>query len=134
MTRVLQDVSLWVAPGETLGVVGEAASGKSVLVLAILRLLPEEARVVSGSVRYRGQELLTMDADTLRGLRAVEFSPILPNAKEQLSPVSRIEDLMVLVYQAHTKASRSVARAKAIEALRAVGIPRSRAEAARVPA
>ena len=123
VTRVLQDVSLWVAPGETLGVVGEAASGKSVLVLAILRLLPEEGRVVSGSVRYRGQELLTMDADTLRGLRAVEFSPILPNAKEQLSPVSRVEALMILVYQAHTKASRSVARAKAVEALRAVGIP-----------
>jgi peptide/nickel transport system permease protein len=121
-TRVLDDVSLWVSPGETLGVVGEAASGKSVLVLAILRLLPEEGRIVSGSVRYRGQDLLAMDADTLRRLRAVEFAPILPNAKERLSPVSRIEDLMILVYQAHAKASRGQAREKAVEALRAVGI------------
>jgi peptide/nickel transport system permease protein len=121
-TRVLDDVSLWVAPGEALGVVGEAASGKSVLVLAMLRLLPDEGRVTAGTVRYRGEDLLGMEPDRLRRLRAVEFAPILPNAKEQLSPVSRIEDLMVLVYRAHSSGSRSEARAKAIEALRSVGI------------
>jgi peptide/nickel transport system permease protein len=121
-TRVLQDVSLWVAPGEALGVVGEAASGKSVAVLAMLRLLPDGARVVQGSVRYRGEDLLTMDPERLRRMRAVEFSPILPNAKEQLSPVSRIEDLMVLVYRTHTRCSRREAVAKSVEALRSVGI------------
>jgi ABC-type dipeptide/oligopeptide/nickel transport system ATPase component len=121
-TRVLEDVSLWVAPGEALGIVGEAASGKSVAVLAMLRLLPDEGRVSKGSVRYRGEDLLTMDADRLRRMRAVEFSPILPNAKDQLSPVSRIEDLMVLVYRTHTRCTRAVAVGKAVEALRAVGI------------
>jgi peptide/nickel transport system permease protein len=121
-TRVLDQVSLWVAPGEALGIVGEAGSGKSVLVRAILRLLPDEGRIVEGSVRYRGEDLLTMDADRLRRMRAVEFSPILPNAKEQLSPVSRISDLMVLVYRAHASASRRSALAKAVEALRTVGI------------
>lgn len=120
-TRVLDQVSLWVAPGETLGIVGEAGAGKSVLVRAIMRLLPDDGRV-EGSVRYRGEELLAMDADKLRHMRAVEFSPILPNAKDQLSPVSRISDLMVLVYRAHTPASRRTALAKAVEALRAVGI------------
>lgn len=122
-TRVLDRVSLWVAPGEALGIVGEAGSGKSVLVRAILRLLPDEAEVVEGSVRYRGEDLLTMPNDKLRAMRAVEFSPILPNAKEQLSPVSRISDTMVLVYRAHTSASRKVALQKSVEALRTVGIP-----------
>jgi peptide/nickel transport system permease protein len=121
-TQVIDGISLWVAPGEALGIVGEAGSGKSVLVRAILRLLPDEARVTQGSVRYRGDDLLRMDGDRLRRLRAVEFSPILPNAKEQLSPVSRISDLMVLVYRAHQRSSRRVAIAKAIEALRTVGI------------
>jgi ABC-type dipeptide/oligopeptide/nickel transport system ATPase component len=121
-TRVLDNVTLWVAPGEALGVVGEAASGKSVLVLAMLRLLPDEGHVATGTVRYRGEDLLEMEPDRLRRLRAVEFAPILPNAKEQLSPVSRIEDLMVLVYRAHSGGSRSEARMKAIEALRSVGI------------
>jgi peptide/nickel transport system permease protein len=121
-TVVIDGISLWVAAGEALGIVGEAGSGKSVLVRAILRLLPDEGRVISGSVRYRGEDLLSMDGRRLRRLRAVEFSPILPNAKEQLSPVSRISDLMVLVYRAHQRSSRRAAIQKAIEALRAVGI------------
>ena len=55
-------------------------------------------------------------------MRAVEFSPILPNAKEQLSPVSKIADLMVLVYRSHARVSRKAALEKAVEALRLVGI------------
>jgi len=121
-TRVIDRVSLWVAPGEALGIVGEAGSGKSVLVRAILRLLPEEGEVVEGSVRYRGEDLLAMPSGRLRTLRAVEFSPILPNAKDQLSPVSRVSDMMALVYRAHAPASRKVALEKSIEALRSVGI------------
>jgi peptide/nickel transport system permease protein len=120
--RVLDDISLWVAPGEAFGIVGEAGSGKSVLVRAILRLLPEEGHVVGGSVRYKDQDILGMDPDKLRRMRAVEFSPILPNAKAQLSPVTKVADLMVLVYRAHASASRKVALAKAVEALRLVGI------------
>jgi peptide/nickel transport system permease protein len=120
--RVIDDVSLWVSPGEALGIVGEAGSGKSVLVRAILRLLPDDATMAAGSVRYRGDDLLSMPADRLRSLRAVEFSPILPNAKDQLSPVSRVADLMVLVYRAHARASRREALAKAVQALRDVGI------------
>lgn len=121
-SRVVDGVSLWVAPGEALGIVGEAGAGKSVLVRAVLRLLPEGGRVVSGSVRYRGDDLLAMEAHRLRGMRAVEFSPILPNAKEQLSPVSKIADLMVLVYRSHARVSRKAALEKAVEALRLVGI------------
>jgi peptide/nickel transport system permease protein len=121
-SRVIDDVSLWVAPGEAFGVVGGAGSGKSVLVRAMLRLLPDEGRVAGGSVRYRDEDILTMDPDKLRRLRAVEFSPILPNAKAQLSPVSKVADLMVLVYRAHKSASRKAALAKAVEALRLVGI------------
>lgn len=121
-TRVIDGVSLWVAAGEAFGIVGEAGSGKSVLVRAILRLLPDEGRIVGGTVRYRDQDLLAMESAALRRMRAVEFSPILPNAKAQLSPVSKVVEMMTLVYRAHAQASRQVARAKAIEALQLVGI------------
>jgi peptide/nickel transport system permease protein len=121
-TGVVNDISLWVAPGEAVGVVGAAGAGKSVLVRAILQLLPDEGHVVRGSVRYRGDDLLAMDPAKLRRLRAVEFSAILPNAKDQLSPVSRIADLMILVYRSHVAATRREARAKAVEALASVGI------------
>lgn len=121
-SRVIEGVSLWVAPGEAFGIVGEAGAGKSVLVRAILRLLPEEGTIAQGSVRYQGEDLLAMTHEKLRCLRAVEFSPILPNAKAQLSPVTKVVDLMVMVYQAHQPGSRKVAIEKAIEALRLVGI------------
>jgi ABC-type dipeptide/oligopeptide/nickel transport system ATPase component len=122
VTRAVSDVSLWVAAGETFGIVGESGSGKSVLVRAALRLLPEEGHVAQGEVRYRGQNILQMEPDELRRLRGVEFAPILPSAKLQLSPVTRVEDLVVLVYQAHAKGDRKTAVARAVEALRLVGI------------
>jgi len=121
-TRVLRDVSLWVSPGEAFGIVGESGSGKSVLVRALLRLLPETGRVVAGSVHYQDKDLLAMDDDTLRGLRAVEFAPILPSARLQLSPVSTVADMMVRVYQAHVRADRKTALAHAEETLRLLGI------------
>ena len=120
--RILDEVSLWVAPGEAFGIVGEAGSGKSVLVRAVLRLLPDEGQIVGGSVRYLNQDVLGMDPENLRRMRAVEFAPILPNAKAQLSPVTKVADLMVLVYRAHATATRKEALAKAVEALRLVGI------------
>lgn len=121
-TRVLSGISLWVAAGEAFGIVGEAGSGKSVLVRALLRLLPEEGQIVSGDLRFRGDDILRMTPEKLRALRGVEFAPILPNAKAQLSPVTKIADLMVLVYRSHARVSREAALARAVEALRMVGI------------
>jgi peptide/nickel transport system permease protein len=120
--RVLDGISLWISPGEAFGIVGESGSGKSVLVRALMRLLPEEGRVVAGTVRYRDEDVLGMDAEKLRQMRGVEISPLLPNAKAQLSPVTRIADLMVLVYRAHVRADRRTALARAVDALRLVGI------------
>jgi ABC-type dipeptide/oligopeptide/nickel transport system ATPase component len=63
-----------------------------------------------------------MDPDELRKIRGVEISPILPNAKDQLSPVTKISELLVSVYRAHEKADRKEALEKGVEALRLVGI------------
>lgn len=121
-TRVLQGISLWVAPGETLGIVGESGSGKSVFIRAILGLLPEGGQVVTGEVLFQNRSLLEMSSEALRRLRGVALAPILPNAKDQLSPVTRIADLLILGYRAHVNVDRRTALARAVEALRTVGI------------
>jgi peptide/nickel transport system permease protein len=120
--RAIDHVSLWVTPGEAFGIVGEAGSGKSVLVRAMLGLLPDNARIAGGSVTYQGKDLLRLEPGVLRRMRAVEFSPILPNAKAQLSPVTKVAAVMALVYRAHASAGPKEVRAKAVAALQLVGI------------
>lgn len=119
--RALDDVSLSIAPGEIVGVIGGPGAGKSVLVRSILGLPPEDA-IISGEVRFRGRDILSMPPDELRGLRGTGIAPILPGAKTQLNPVIRIGDMMTAVIRAHTKISRKEARKKAAAALQATGI------------
>jgi peptide/nickel transport system permease protein len=121
--RVLDGVSLALQEGETVGIVGESGSGKSVLVRALLLLLPEDGRVKRGVVSYRGRNLIEMDPSELRRLRGTEIAPILPGAREQLNPVVTIGEMMCAVVRAHIKASRDECRQRAVEALSAVGIP-----------
>ena len=121
--RVLDGVSLTIAPGESLGVVGESGVGKTVLVRAILGLLDPPWRVVSGTVSYRGQNLLTQPEVALRQLRGKEIALTTHEPRKHLNPVATVGDQMARVVQAHRPTSRTETRARAIELLRLVGIP-----------
>lgn len=121
--RVLDGVNFVIHPGESLGVVGESGVGKTVLVRAILGLLDPPWRVVSGSVRYRGENLLAQPESALRHLRGREIALTTHEPRKHLNPVATIGDQMARVVQAHRSASRTEARARAIELLRMVGIP-----------
>jgi len=121
--RVLDGVSLTISPGESLGVVGESGVGKTVLVRAILGLLDPPWRVVSGTVSYRGLNLLAQPEAALRQLRGKEIALTTHEPRKHLNPVATIGDQMARVDQAHRRASRTEARARAIELLRLVGIP-----------
>ena len=123
VVRVLDGVNLVIHPGESLGVVGESGVGKTVLVRAILGLLDPPWRVVSGSVRYRGENLLAQPESELRHLRGREIALTTHEPRKHLNPVATIGDQMARVVQAHRRASRTEARARAIELLRMVGIP-----------
>ena len=120
--RILDDINLSVAAGEVLGVVGQAGAGKTVLVRSLLRLLPENGRPVAGSIRFRGQDLLTMAAAELRRMRGTGIAHILPDAKSQLNPLVRVGDMMVAVLRTHERATRDEARARATALLASVGI------------
>jgi len=121
--RVLDGVDLTIHPGESLGVVGESGVGKTVLVRAILGLLDPPWRVLAGTVSYRGQDLLAQPESALQQLRGKEIALTTHEPRKHLNPVATIGDQMARVVQAHRSASRTEARARAIELLRLVGIP-----------
>ncbi len=118
----LSGVSFAIAPGEALGIVGESGSGKSVLVRAIMGLVPESGRM-EGSIRYRHHDLTKSSDAELAALRGKEVAHILPDAKSQLNPVIRIGQLMRDVLDAHAKLSDQEAHRRCVEALRQLSIP-----------
>ena len=77
----VRDVSFQIAPGEVLGLVGESGSGKSVTALAILRLLPPQARI-HGSIRFRGEELLAVPEPEMRRIRGAGNQHDFPGADD----------------------------------------------------
>jgi ABC-type dipeptide/oligopeptide/nickel transport system ATPase component len=121
-TRVVDDVSLTIAPGETLGLVGESGSGKSVTAFSILRLLQPPGRVVGGRIIFEGRDLLTVPERDMRAVRGARISLIFQEPMTALNPVMRVGDQIAEALTAHGKASRTEAPARAVELLAAVRI------------
>ena len=99
--RVLRGVSLDVGSGEIVGLVGESGGGKTMVGKAVLDVLPEQAHVTGGSIRFDGRELLTMPARERRGLLGRSMSMILQNPMTALNPVRRIGDQVAEVLRRH---------------------------------
>jgi len=115
-------VSLDLAAGEIVGVVGESGCGKSVTAMSLAGLLPGSARV-SGSVRLRGTELIGARENELRRVRGKEIAYIFQEPMTSLNPVLTVGRQIVEVLQVHERLSRQQAKARAIELLSLVGIP-----------
>ncbi len=99
MTAV-RDVSFQIAPGEVLGLVGESGSGKSVSALAILRLLPPQARI-HGYIRFGGEDLLAIPEPEMRHIRGAGISMIFQEPMTALNPVMRVGDQIAEAVLAH---------------------------------
>ncbi len=119
----VDDVSFEVRNGETLGLVGESGSGKSVTALSILRLIEAPGRIASGSIRFKGRELLTLSETDMRAIRGVEIGLIFQEPMTALNPVFTIGNQIAEVLLVHGRTSRRTARARAVELLSAVRIP-----------
>jgi len=118
----VDDVSLHVAAGETLGVVGESGSGKSVTAFSILRLLQPPGRITGGRVLFEGRDLLTLSEAEMREVRGARISLIFQEPMTALNPVMRVGDQIAEALTVHGR-SRAEALARAIELLDAVKIP-----------
>ncbi len=122
--RAVDDVSLAVAAGEVLGIVGESGCGKSVLSLSILRLLPmPPAFFAGGQILFDGQDLLKVSSDEIRRIRGNRISMIFQEPMTALNPVFTIGNQLAEVFQVHGKLGRSQALEKSVEMLETVGVP-----------
>ncbi|HLH07372.1 MAG TPA: ABC transporter ATP-binding protein [Terriglobales bacterium] len=117
----VRDLSFEIATGEALGLVGESGSGKSVTSLAILRLLPLQARI-QGHIGFEAQELLEASEKDMQHLRGSGISMIFQEPMTALNPVMRVGDQIAEAVLAHQKVRKSEAARVAIEALRTVAI------------
>ncbi len=122
--KAVDDVSLSVQQGESLAVVGESGCGKTVLALSILRLVPDPpGRVTAGSVLFKGQDLLSLDAESMRRVRGNAISMIFQEPMTSLNPVFRVGDQIAEAVALHQGKGRAQARGLAVDMLRKVGIP-----------
>jgi ABC-type glutathione transport system ATPase component len=123
VVRALRNLDLEIADGESVGVLGESGSGKSSLALALLRLLPRNARVVSGGVEYRGRSLAEFSAQELRQMRGGEVALISQEPALALNPVLPLRRQLADVLLAHHKLDRGAVSSRCNEMLREVGFP-----------
>jgi len=119
----IDDVSFSIRAGETLGLVGESGSGKSVTALSILRLVQPPGRILGGSIRYGGRDLMALTESEMRGLRGAEIALIFQEPMTALNPVLSVGDQIAETLVVHGRAEWRAARAQAIELIDAVKIP-----------
>jgi oligopeptide/dipeptide ABC transporter ATP-binding protein len=122
-TPVVRDVSFSVRPGQTLAIVGESGSGKSLTASAILRLVRPPGRILDGTVRFRGRDLLALGEHELRELRGADLALIAQEPMTSLNPVFTIGDQIAETLVVHGRAEWARARGMAVDLLQAVRMP-----------
>jgi peptide/nickel transport system ATP-binding protein len=121
---IVDGISFDLARGEILGLVGESGSGKTVACRAVIDLLPSASmRRTRGSIVLHGRDIAGLDQRGMQAVRGGEIGMIFQNPSSHLDPLMRIGDQIAESVRLHEGASRREARAKAVEALRQVGIP-----------
>jgi peptide/nickel transport system ATP-binding protein len=125
IVKAVDGVSFEVEKGKTLGIVGESGCGKSVTCLTIMGLNPSRNTISSGEALFKGENLLTMPKKRLRDIRGNDMAMIFQDPMTSLNPVHTIGRQLVEAIKLHRDVSSRNARARALELLKAVGIPRA---------
>ncbi|TKG65789.1 ABC transporter ATP-binding protein [Prauserella endophytica] len=121
--RAVRGVSFSLSEGETLAIVGESGSGKSLSSLAVLGLLPAQARVESGEIRWAGEDVSAMSERELRALRGEQLSMIFQDPLSALNPSLTVGYQIAEMFRRRRGLRRDEARRRAVEAMTEVGIP-----------
>jgi peptide/nickel transport system ATP-binding protein len=132
--KAVDGVSFALARGETLAIVGESGCGKSVTALSLMRLIPDPpGRIVGGSIRLDGVDILSLDDDEMRAMRGRDISMIFQEPMTSLNPVMTIGRQIGEVLSLHRTLSKSELRAKVVELLSLVRIPEPAQRARQYP-
>ena len=125
IVRAVDGVSFHIDPGEIFAIVGESGSGKSITALSILGLIPmPPGRVESGTIMWQGRDLLQCTEDEMRRVRGGEIAMVFQDPLSALNPVYTVGYQIEEMILNHTSLSKSQARAKTIEMLELVEIPK----------
>ena len=122
--HALEGVSLSVEAGECLGIVGESGCGKTMTALSIMQLLPPGGHITGGKITLDGQEISALNDDGMRHVRGNEIGMIFQDPMTSLNPTMTIGDQIAETVLLHRGADAKTARARAIEVLGLVGMPR----------
>jgi peptide/nickel transport system ATP-binding protein len=120
---VITDVSLEIAAGEALGIVGESGCGKSTLAFALMRFLARGGKIDSGSIRLDGDDLLTLPETALRQIRGRKIAMVYQEPGSALNPSMRIGEQVAEVFRFHQAASKAEAWVRAADMLEKVALP-----------
>lgn len=123
IVAAVDGVDISIRAGETVGIVGESGSGKSVTSLTAMRLTP--GKVVEGSITFDGKDILGLSEEEMREIRGNEMAMIFQEPMTSLNPVFTIGDQIGEAVRIHRNYSKAQARARAVEMLKLVGIPRA---------
>ncbi len=121
--KVLDRVSFSIGEGEVFGLVGETGCGKTVTALTILRLLPSNATIRTGSVKFLGEELLSKTEEEMQKLRGTKVSMVFQDPATSLNPVYSVGEQVTRVIKVHEGVEKDVAEERALEIFRRVGLP-----------
>jgi oligopeptide/dipeptide ABC transporter ATP-binding protein len=131
--HAVDGVSFTLEAGEVLSIVGESGSGKSVTAMTTLGLTRGKNALISGAVRYQGQELTTASEEELQDVRGDRIAMVFQDPMSSFNPVQKIGDQIVEAVLAHRDMDKSEAHRRAVEALGSVGIPDPETRAGHYP-
>jgi peptide/nickel transport system ATP-binding protein len=125
VVKAVDGVNFSVEKGKTLGIVGESGSGKSVTCLTIMGLNPKKNTITTGEALFNGENLLRMPSKRLRDIRGNDIAMIFQDPMTSLNPVHSVGKQLVEAIQLHQDVSKRQAKNRALDLLKAVGIPRA---------
>ena len=131
--KAVDGVTFAIKNGQTLGVVGESGCGKSITALSVMRLIERPGKIVEGSIRFDGRNLLELSSDQMQDVRGNSISMIFQEPMTSLNPVYTCGDQISEAVSLHGAVSRKESWARAVDMLGQVGIPDPKRRAKQYP-